>query len=62
MKNRRLSSGAPVPPEMMNAPEKLLNASIICKTRLKKITGARSGTVMAKNFRTGPAASISAAS
>ena len=40
MKNSRLSSGAPVPPEMMNAPEKLLNASIICNTRLKKITGA----------------------
>ncbi len=38
-----------MPPEMMKAPEKLLKASIICSTRLKKITGASSGMVMAKN-------------
>ena len=52
----------PVPPEMMKASEKLLKASMICSTRLKKMIGVSSGRVMGENFLTGRAPSISAAS
>ena len=51
VEQQRLSSGPPLPPEMMKAGVKLLKASIVCRTRLKKITGASIGTVMAKNWR-----------
>ena len=51
-----------MPPETMKACVKALKASIVWRTRLKKMTGASSGSVMRKNWRNGPAPSIDAAS
>ena len=46
----------------MNAWVKALNPSIVCSTRLKKITGASSGSVIFRNCRQAEAPSIDAAS
>src|SRR4029077_17708576 len=55
-------TGPPVPALTTYDWVKVWKAWIICKTRLKKITGLRSGSVMRTNFVHGPAPSTEAAS
>ena len=43
--------GPPVPPETMKAWVKALKPSMVCSTRLKKMTGASSGRVIFQNCR-----------
>ena len=47
---------------MMKAGVKALKPSIVCSTRLKKMTGASSGSVILQNWRHLLAPSIEAAS
>ena len=62
VKNIVESDGPPRPPETMNACVKDWNAWMICSTRLKKMIGLSSGSVIRKNFVIFPAPSMEAAS